>query len=78
MYIFKYIGIYGAKPIIGTGHQLMTRSWMVCYYIGFDNFLWTCTKTFTPHGDLSSHDISSLKMKAFFPLITKKYNLNQF
>ena len=28
-------------------------------------FLWTCTKPFTPHGDLSSHDISSLKMKAF-------------
>ena len=31
----------------------------------FINFYGHVQKLFTPHGDLSSHDISSLKMKAF-------------
>ena len=71
--IFEYICIYGAKPFfLGTGHQLMTRSWMVCFHISFIKNLMDMYKNFLPLMVTYHPMIYLFEDEGLFPLIIKK------
>ena len=72
MYIWIYMYIWGETLFLGTGHQLMTRSWMVCFHISFIKNLMDMYKNFLPLMVTYHPMIYLFEDEGLFPLIIKK------